>query len=107
MCEFIPNGCAFDVDLYSLLERVHEISRPRYAALVNRNRVFLQQGNARSHTARTARTKIQELGGIELLSCVSIHGPFLRGSNFNSIEAVEVVHTEILVSKTRESTAAG
>ena len=47
--EFVPNGRAVDADLYSQqLERVHKILRRRYPALVNRNRVLLQQDNARS-----------------------------------------------------------
>ena len=61
--EFVPNGHAVDVDLYSQqLERVHEILRRRYPALFDRNRVLLQQDNM-----RTTMTKIQELEGIELL----------------------------------------
>ena len=55
--EFVPNGRAVDADLYSQqLERVHEILRRRYSALVNRKRVLLQQDNERPHTAgRTMR----------------------------------------------------
>ena len=50
--EFVPNGREVDADLYSQqLERVHEILRRRYRALVNRNRVLLQQDSARTHTA--------------------------------------------------------
>ena len=65
--EFVLNGRAVDADLYSQqLERVHEILRRRYPALVNRNRVLLQQDNARLHKARITMTKIQELEGIEL-----------------------------------------
>ena len=66
--EFVKKGRAVDVDLYSQqLQRVHDILRWRYPALVNRNRVLLQQENARSHAARTTITTIQELGGIELI----------------------------------------
>ena len=65
--EFIPNGSTAHADLYSQqLEQVHEILRRTYPALVNRNRVLLQQNNARLHTAWTIMIKIQELGGIEL-----------------------------------------
>ena len=40
-CEFVPNRRAVDVYLYSQqLERVHEIWRRIYPALVNRNRVL-------------------------------------------------------------------
>ena len=61
--DFAPNGRAIDADIYSQqLERVHKILRWRYSALVNRNRVLLQQDDA-----RTIMTKIQEFEGIELL----------------------------------------
>ena len=50
------------------LEWVNEILRRRYPALVNRNRVFLQQDNARPQTVQhQTMTKIQEFGGIPLL----------------------------------------
>ena len=50
--EFVPHGRTVDVDLYSQqLGRVHEILRWRYPALVNRNRVLLQQDNVRAHIA--------------------------------------------------------
>ena len=58
--EFVPNGHAVDADLYSQqLERVHRILRRRYPALINRNRVLLQQDNARPHTARTIMAKFR------------------------------------------------
>ena len=113
--EFVPNGCAIDADLHSRqLERVHEILRRRYPSLVTRNRVLLQQDNARPHTARTT-TKIQELGGIELLPHPA-YSPdlapsdyhllrsiahFLRGRNFENIEAVEMGVAEFFASNTR------
>ena len=53
-----PSGSLFST------ERVHKILRWRYPALVNRNRVLLQQDNARPHTARITMIKIQKLGGI-------------------------------------------
>ena len=66
--EFVPNGSAVDTAIYSQqLERVHDILRQRYPALVNRNRVLLLQDNARPHIARKTMIRIQELGGIELL----------------------------------------
>ena len=65
--EFVPNVRAVDVDLYSQqMERVLEILRQRYLALVNRKTVLLQQDKARPHTAR-AMTKNRELGETELL----------------------------------------
>ena len=51
--EFVTKERAVDADLYSQqLERVHELLRWRYPALVNGNRVLLQQNNARPHTPR-------------------------------------------------------
>ena len=98
-----------DADLYSQqLERAHEILRRRIPGLVNRNRVLLQQDNARLHTAGITMRKIQELGGIELLP-LPANSPelvpsdyhlfrtmahFLRGWNFEYFEAVEVSLTE-------------
>ena len=50
--EFVPNGYAVNADIYSQqLEQVHEILRWRYPALVNQNRVLLEQDNVRPHTA--------------------------------------------------------
>ena len=112
--EFDPNGRAVDADLYSQqLEQVHEIFRCRYWALVNRNRVILQQNNARPHIARTTMAKIQELAGIELLShpAYSPHlapsdyhlfpsmAHFLHGRNFENTDAVQVVLTEFFAWK--------
>ena len=58
--KFVPNGRAVDADLYSQqLERVREVLRWSYPSLVNRNRVLLQQENARPHTARTTMTKFR------------------------------------------------
>ena len=66
--KFVPNGSAVDANFYSQsLERVHEIYRLRYAALINQNRVLLQQDNARPDIARITMTKNQDLGGLELL----------------------------------------
>ena len=93
-----------DADLCSQqLERVHEILRRRYQALVNRNRVLLKQNNARPHNARTTVTKIHEL---EESNCLphpaNIHdlapsdyflfrsiAHFLRGRNLKNIEDAE------------------
>ena len=105
--EFIPKGRAVDADIYcQQLERVHEILRHTYPAFVNRNRVLLQQDNVRPHTAQTETImgKIQALGVIELLphpTCspdlvpsnfrlIRSTAHFLRGRNFDNIEAVEM-----------------
>ena len=112
--EFVANRRVIDAELYSQqLELVHEIFRRRYTVLVDRNRVLLQQDNARPQSARTSMTKIQELGGIELLPH-PVYSPdlapsdyhlfrsmaqFLRGRNFENFEAVEVGLTEFFASK--------
>ena len=113
----VPNGRAVDADLYfQQLEGAHEILRRRYPALVNRNRVLLQQDNVRPHTARTMMTKIQELGGIELLSppayspdfapsdCHVLRSisQFLHGRNFENLETVKMGFTEFFASKIRD-----
>ena len=115
--KFVSNGRTVDADLYShQLERVHEILRRRYPALVNRNRVFFQQDNAKPLTARTTTTKIQEFGEIQLLPHPAYNHDlapsyyhlfrsltlFLHGRNFENFKAVEVDLTEFFASKTRD-----
>ena len=96
--------CSRCESLFSINRTSSWILRRRYPALVNRNRVILQQGNARSHTARTTMTNIQELRGIELvphpayrpdLAPSDYHlfqsmANFLLGINFENIETVDV-----------------
>ena len=56
--ELVPNGRAVNADLYSeQLERVHQVIRQLYPALVNRGRVLLQHDNARPHVSRRVREK--------------------------------------------------
>ena len=111
--EYVPNWLAVYANLYSeKLERVSEILKRRYPELIKRNRILLQQDNSRTHTTRTTMT-IQELGGIELLPhrayCTGLSDfhlfrsmeHFLRGRNFENIEAVGVGFTEFFASKTR------
>ena len=108
--EFVPNGREIDAHLSS-----HEILRRGCPALVKRNRVLLQQDNARPHTARTTMTKNQELRGIELLPRQA-YSPdlapsdrhlfltmahFFRGRYLEYIEAVELGLVEFFASKTR------
>ena len=120
--EFVPNGRAVDADKYSQqLERVHEILRRRCTALVNRNTIVLQQDNARPHTALRTVTKIQELGGIEMLPHPTyspgfapsnynlfrsmVH--FLSGRNFEKIEAAEEVKVKVSPLQATRPTALG
>jgi len=59
----LPEGLAISAQLYSQqLERLYAALFERYPALVNRNRVLLQQYNARPHTAHLTQEKIAELG---------------------------------------------
>ena len=119
---FVQNGLAVEADLYSQqLGIVHEILRRRYPALVNRNRVLLQQDNARPHIERATTTKIQELGGIELLPHPTyspdlapsdyhlfrsvVH--FLRGRNFETLKLWKWVSPNSLHKKPETGTVAG
>ena len=92
--EFIPNGSTVDAN-FKQLERVHEILKRRYPAIVNGNRVLLQQNNARPTCCmnygknsgigrnRTATTpSIQPWSCVFRLPCVSIHDPFLAWKKF-------------------------
>ena len=70
---FVPNGRTLDADVYSqVLERVHELFRQRYPALINRNRVLLQQDNVRPHTTRTS-IKNSEIGINRMATTPIIH----------------------------------
>ena len=72
-CEVVPNGRAVDADLYSQqLERVHGILRWRYPALVNWNRVLLQQestavGQAVAWAPVTQRARVRSSVGTSFL----------------------------------------
>ena len=105
-CEFVPDGRAVDADLYSQqLERDHEILRQRNTVA----------GQCETHTARITMTNIRELRGIELLphpaqshdlAPSDYHlflsmAHFLRGRNFENIEAVDLDLTEFFASQTR------
>lgn len=61
--EVIPDGRAINSEMYSnQLHRVHDVLEVRYPALVNRNRVILQQDNAKPHTSKRTSEKVNELG---------------------------------------------
>ena len=88
--ELVPKGRALDADLYSQqLKWVHEILRRIYPALFKRNRVLLLQDTAISHTARKTTTKIQELGGIELLSHPT-YSPDLEPSDYYLFRSIAI-----------------
>ena len=115
--ELVPNGRTVNSSLYcEQLHRVYEILCNRYPALVNRNAVLLQQDNAKPHTSRVTRQKIEELNGIELLP----HPPyspdlapsdyylfrsmahFLKGRHFENFDEVENGCREFFESKNPE-----
>jgi histone-lysine N-methyltransferase SETMAR len=89
----------------------------KYPALVNRNRVLLQQDNARPHTAKKTLQKIEELEGIELLPHPTFSpdlapsdyylfrsvAQFLRGKKFQSVADVEIEVEEFLPPKVKSN----
>ena len=112
--DLIPDGRAVTSEIYSeQLQRVHEILRTRYPALVNRRRVLVQHDNARPHVSRRTQRQLQELGGIEVfphppyspgLAPSDYHlfrsmAQFLRGRQFETIEDVERGWQEFFSSK--------
>jgi histone-lysine N-methyltransferase SETMAR len=66
--ELVPDGRTINVEVYSQrLEKMYTILLEKYPALMNRNRLLLQQDNPRTYTAKKTLQKIEELEGIELL----------------------------------------
>jgi len=112
--ELIPGGRTINSDLYSeQLQKVCQVVRERYPALVNRRRLLLQHDNARPHTSRTTRRAIQELGCIQVLPHPA-YSPdlapsdyhmfrsmshFLRGRRFETLDGVENGIKEFFASK--------
>ena len=82
--EFVSNGRGVDASTVFILNNWNEFMKLRdgYPALINQNKVLLQQDNARPHIARTTITKIQELGGIELLPHPA-YSPDLEPSDYH------------------------
>lgn len=120
--ELVPDGRAIDANLYSeQLERMFDVLSRKYPALVNRQRVILQQDNAPAHKARITREKIEALGGIELmphpayspdLAPSDYHlfrsmAHFLRGKIFADLKEVEAGVREFFDSKPPEWYQAG
>lgn len=112
--ELVPDGRAINSDIYSeQLQKVCEIVRERYPALVNRRQLLLQHDNARPHTSQTTRRTIQELGCIKVLPHPA-YSPdiapsdyhmfrsmahFLRGRRFETLDNVEIGIQEFFASK--------
>ena len=66
--DLLPHGKTINSEYYcDLLERIYEVLRECYPAIVNRKRVILQQNTARPHTSKMTIHEIKELEGIELL----------------------------------------
>ena len=115
--ELVSDGRGITAQLYSeQLERMYEVLKCKYPALVNRKRVLLQQDNAPPHVARTTKDKITELKGIELLPHPA-YSPdlapsdyylfrsmahYLQGRRFDNVEEVEAGITTFFSSKSKE-----
>jgi histone-lysine N-methyltransferase SETMAR len=110
----VPDGRTINAEVYShQLEKMYTILLEKYKALVNRNRVLLQQDNARPHTAKKTLQIIEELEGIELLRHPAFSpdlepsdyclfrsmDQFLCGKKFQSLVDVEVAVEEYLLPK--------
>ena len=94
---------AVDVDLYcAQLDRMFVKLQKKYPSLLNRKRIFLQQDNAKPHTAKKTFEKIKELDSVELLPH-SAYSPdlapldyhlframahFLKGRTFSNVDEV-------------------
>ena len=66
--ELVPQGRTVDGTLYAeQLQRVYDIVRLRYPALVNRKRLLLQFDNGLCHKSRRVRQKIAAMDGVEIL----------------------------------------
>jgi histone-lysine N-methyltransferase SETMAR len=88
----------------------------KYAALVNRKSVLLQQDNARPHTAKKILQRIEELEGIELLPHPAFSpdlepsdyhlflsvAQFLHGKRFKSVADLEIAAEECFASNDKE-----
>ena len=85
--EFVPNGVQLmQIFILNNWNKFMNFER-KYPEFVNRNRVLLQQDNARPHTARTTMIKIQKLGGIELLPHPA-YSPDLVSSDYHMFRSM-------------------
>jgi histone-lysine N-methyltransferase SETMAR len=66
---------------------MYKVLLEKYPALVNRERVLLQQDNARSQTAKKTLQKIEELEGIELLPHPAF-SPDLEPSDYHLFRSI-------------------
>ena len=112
--ELIQNGLAITSEVYSQqLDRMYVALYQKYPALINRKRALLLQDNAKPHTAKQTKEKLEELDGIELLPHPA-YSPdlapsdyylfrsmahFLKGRRFNNEEEVKNGCQEFFASK--------
>lgn len=115
--EVLENNVVIDADLYCVqLDRMYMKLKEKYPALVNRKRILLQHDNAKPHTARKTKEKINELDAFELLPHPA-YSPdlapsdyhlfrsmahFLRGRRFNNLDDVEKGCQDFFSSKDKD-----
>lgn len=115
--ELVPEGRAINAELYcEQLDRVYEVLKVKYPALINRNQALFQQDNAPAHRSRLVKEKFSEMNGISVLP----HPPyspdvapsdyglfrsmahFLKGRRFENFDDVKSGCEEFFASKTAE-----
>lgn len=66
--ELLPDGQTINAEYYcQQLDRVYNIVKEKYPALINRKHALLQHDNAPPHRAKLTQQKIKELDGFEVL----------------------------------------
>lgn len=114
--ELVSDGRSINADLYSeQLDRVYNILKGQYPAMINRERALLLHDGAPARALLT-QAKIEELDGLEILPH-SAYSPdlapsdyglfrsmatFLRGKRFDKIDDVEKACREFFASKSKE-----
>lgn len=115
--ELIPDGRNINSDIYcTQLQHMYEALSVKYPAVINRKRGLLIQDNARAHTSKQTREKIESLDGIEILP----HPPyspdispsdyhlfrsmahFMKGKKFDTLDQVKMEVQRFFDSKSKE-----
>ena len=66
--EVVLDNLTIDANIYSEQVRcMYAIVRQKYTVLVNRKRTLLQQDNAKFHTTRMTRNKLQEIDATPII----------------------------------------
>lgn len=121
--ELVPNGHAISAKLYcqqlerkSLAKGLRKSFKQKYPALNNRKHPFMQQPNAKSHTARKTKDMFEELDDTNILPH-PVYSPdcapsgyglfrsmqhFLRSRRFDSFDGIEETCQEFFDSKSAE-----